>query len=179
MGNYDDGVGFERGDCGCAYLTEEDKENGQRSIDWSTNMTTSMNKEFLRGLLSKIKVEYKGFKFLFVHGSPRKINEYLYEDRPEGSLRRILEPFEIDVLLCGHTHKPYHRIIDGVQIINDGSVGKPKDGDPRACYALINVEDEVSVEFRRVWYPVEKVTQEIIEAGLPAAFARELRTGGR
>ena len=178
-GNYDDGVGYERGDCDCAYVSESEEENGKRSIEWTTEKTTSKNKKFLRELISRIEVKYEGFRFLLVHGSPRRVNEYLYEDRPTDSLRRMLKPLDIDVLVCGHTHKPYHRIIDGIHIINDGSVGKPKDGDPRACYALINVEDEVSVEFRRVSYPVEKVTQELIEAGLPDAFAQELRTGGR
>ena len=124
-------------------------------------------------------MRYEGFRFLFVHGSPRRVKEYLYEDLPTDSLRRILKPLDIDVLVCGHTHKPYHRIIDGIHIVNDGSVGKPKDGDPRACYALITVEDEVSVEFRRVSYLVEKVARDIIVSGLPSDFARELRTGGR
>ena len=178
-GNYDDGVGYERGDCGCAYVTEHEKENGKRSIEWTTEKTTSKNKKHLRGLPSRIEVRYEGFRFLFVHGSPRRVNEYLYEDRPTDSLRRILKPLDIDVLVCGHTHKPYHRIIDGIHIVNDGSVGKPKDGDPRACYALITVEDEVSVEFRRVSYLVEKVARDIIVSGLPSDFARELRTGGR
>ena len=58
----------------------------------------------------------------------------------------MLEPLDIDALACGHTHKPYHRIVDGIHIINDGSVGKPKDGDPRACYALISFAAEIGVE---------------------------------
>jgi len=179
MGNYDEGIGFQRGECGCAYITDEERTNGQKSIEWTTERVTPDNKEFLRNLLNRIEFTVDGYRFLLVHGSPRRINEYLYEDRPKASLRRILEPLEIDVMVCGHTHKQYHRQVDGIHIINDGSVGKPKDGDPRACYAIIDTEGGVSVTFRRVEYSVERVADEIINAGLPRAYAEALLTGGK
>jgi len=178
MGNYDEGVGFERGECGCAYISDEEKVNGQRSIDWTTEQVTPDNKEFLKSLLDKIEFTVDGYRFLLVHGSPRRINEYLYEDRPEASLKRILEPLDIDVMVCGHTHKPYHRQVEDIHIINDGSVGKPKDGDPRTCYAIIDTDEAFSVEFRRVEYPIELVAERIFEMGLPSAFAEALRAGG-
>jgi putative phosphoesterase len=178
MGNYDEGVGFSKGDCGCAYVTEEEKSNGQISIDWTTERVTSDNKEVLRKLHSEIEFNADGYKFLLVHGSPRRINEYLFEDRPEDSLRRVLEGKDVDVMLCGHTHLQYHRTIDGIHIVNDGSVGKPKDGDPRACYAIIDTEDNISVEFKRVRYPVETVAEDVIKNGLPRAYAEALRVGG-
>jgi hypothetical protein len=79
-------------------------------------------------------------KVLLVHGSPRKINEYLFEDRPDASLERLMDSTGVDVLVCGHTHLPYHRILpSGRQVINAGSVGKPKDGDPRACYLTLSM----------------------------------------
>lgn len=178
MGNYDDGVGYERGDCGCAYTAEVDKLNGQASIDWTTSKVTAANKEFLRSLHPRIIKTIEGYRFLFIHGSPRRINEYLYEDRRESSLRRLLEPLDVDVMLCGHTHLPYHRVLDGVHVVNDGSVGKPKDGDPRACYAGFTLYGGVEVEFIRVPYPVEDVAREVVEAGLPEAFAHALLSGG-
>lgn len=179
MGNYDEGVGFSKGDCGCAYTTDDEKRNGQISIDWTTEKVTPDNKEVLQRLHKEIRFNVDGFSFLLVHGSPRRINEYLFEDRPESSLKRVLEGQEVDVMLCGHTHKPYHREIDGVHIINDGSVGKPKDGDPRACYAIIDTEEELSVEFRRVPYKVETVAEDIIKTGLPRVYAEDIRTGGK
>ena len=178
MGNYDKGVGFSKGDCGCAYVTEEEKSNGQISIDWTTDRVTSDNKEVLRKLHSEIEFNADGYKFLLVHGSPRRINEYLFEDRPEDSLRRVLGGKDVDVMLCGHTHLQYHRTSDGIHVVNDGSVGKPKDGDPRACYAIIDTEDNLSVEFRRVRYPVEAVAEDVIKNGLPRAYAEALRGGG-
>jgi putative phosphoesterase len=178
MGNYDEGVGYEKGDCGCAYLSNEESENGQISIDWTTEQVTPDNKEFLRSLKKDIRFEIDDKKFLLVHGSPRRINEYLYEDRPEDSFRRVIEGQEIDLLICGHTHKPYHKVIDSVHIINDGSVGKPKDGDPKACYAMVDTETW-EVVFRKVEYKVDVVAEEIINKGLPEAYAKALLSGGK
>jgi putative phosphoesterase len=178
MGNYDEGIGFEKGECGCAYTTQEEIANGQRSVDWTTQATTDKNKEYLRSLLDKISFEADGYKVLLVHGSPRRINEYLFEDRREDSLRRIIEPLDIDVMVCGHTHKPYHRIVDDVHIINDGSVGKPKDQDPKSCYSIIDFSGSLDIEFRRIKYPVEEVASMVLDVGLPKAFAENLLTGG-
>jgi putative phosphoesterase len=178
MGNYDEGIGFEKDDCGCAYTSWEEIEIGKESIKWTSKNTSLENKEFLRNLMKKIELEVKEKRILLVHGSPRRINEYLYEDRPKKSVKRILNSLNIDVLGCGHTHLPYHKIVNGTHIVNPGSVGKPKDGDPRACYAIINVGKEIDVEFRKVKYPVEKVAEEISEVGLPIAFAEALRNAG-
>lgn len=179
MGNYDEGIGFERGECGCAYTSWEEIENGRVSIEWTTQNTSKENKKFLQSLLKKIELEIDGKKILLVHGSPRRINEYLYEDRPEKSIKRITESLDINVLGCGHTHVPYHRKINGIHIVNPGSVGKPKDGDPRASYAVIEIGKSVKVRFKRVEYPVEKVVNVIVKVGLPLAYAEDLKTGGK
>ena len=68
-----------------------------------------------------------------VHGSPRRINEYLFEDRDERSLERVAAAAESDVLVFGHTHKPWSRTSNSVVMVNAGSVGKPKDRDRRAA----------------------------------------------
>ena len=176
MGNYDEGVGFERGDCGCAYTTDEEKLDGQKSIEWTTEQVAPENMEYLRNLNDKIEFTANGYTVMLVHGSPRRINEYLHEDRPERSLTRMLESIAVDILVCGHTHKPYHRIVNGVHIINDGSVGKPKDGDNRACYAVIDLDEGIKVEFKRVEYPITLVAEEIIKVGLPRRCAEALQT---
>jgi Calcineurin-like phosphoesterase superfamily domain len=75
------------------------------------------------------------------------MNEYLFEDRPLSSFQRLAAKSETDVLVFGHTHKPYSKRVDGVLFINAGSVGKPKDGDPRACYVVLDTTGEVDAEF--------------------------------
>ena len=114
-----------------------------------------------------------------MHGSPRRVNEYLYEDRPEASLERLLDLAEVDVLVCGHTHLPYHRVLgSGRHVINAGSVGKPKDNDPRAGYLVLTAEGKMlTVEFVRVPYDVEMAAQAIEATTMPIEFAEMLRLG--
>jgi diadenosine tetraphosphatase ApaH/serine/threonine PP2A family protein phosphatase len=84
------------------------------------------------------------------------------------------------VICFGHTHKPWHRVVDGVHFVNTGSVGRPKDGDPRAGYVLVDVTSEdVRVELVRVAYDVEAAARAIIASELPDEFADYLRTGGK
>lgn len=183
MGNYDLGVGNSSGDCGCAYKDAESEALGHRSIEWSNRHTSPDNKEYLRQLPAQMPLQLGDLRIMLVHGSPRKVNEYLYEDRPDKSLERLLDMVSSDVLLCGHTHMPYHRVLpSGRQVINEGSVGKPKDGDPRACYVVLQAEGkELDVEFVRVPYDVERAAQ-AIEATvapwvMPHEYAIMLREG--
>jgi putative phosphoesterase len=178
-GNYDDGVGRNSDDCGCAYKTKQARELGNRSIAWTNRNTSEQNKYFLRSLPFSQTIDLEGLRILLVHGSPRKVNEYLYEDRPERSVERLFENSDVDVIICGHTHLPYHRkLSNGKQIINAGSVGKPKDGDPRAGYIVVSVEDqELIVEFIRVTYDVEKAAKAIELSEMPTEFAELLRFG--
>lgn len=179
MGNYDDGVGYDRDDCGCAYRGRREQELGDRSLLWTRQKTSEENKEILRALRPHIRVQVADLAILLVHGSPRRINEYLYEDRLERTMRRILDAAEADILICGHTHLPYHRILEGYHIINDGSVGKPIDGDPRACYALVEITPQgPEVVFNRLAYDVERVARAIEASALPPEFAYYLRVGG-
>lgn len=174
MGNYDDGVGFDRDDCGCAYRDEGEKARGQQSLMWTRAHTTSENKAFLRTLVPEIRVEVAATRLLLVHGSPRRMNEYLFEDRPLSSFQRLAHGSNADVIVFGHTHRPYVKNVDGVLFVNAGSVGKPKDGDWRACYALLTIDPRPAVEFVRVPYDVDRATAAIRQSELPGEFARDL-----
>ncbi|PWH19506.1 MAG: YfcE family phosphodiesterase [Ardenticatenia bacterium] len=179
MGNYDQGVGHDSDDCGCAYKTPEAKALGNRSIAWTNAHTSAESKTFLRNLLPNIRLQLGGLRVLLVHGSPRKINEYLFEERPDASLERLLDMAEADVLVCGHTHLPYHKTLpSGRHVVNDGSVGKPKDSDPRACYAILEAADrDLRVTFVRVAYDIERTARAIEASEMPHEFAAMLRTG--
>jgi putative phosphoesterase len=178
MGNYDDGVGFERDDCGCAYTTPADKARGDLSLAWTKAHVTPERAAFLRTLLPELRITLDGQRILLVHGSPRRINEYLYADRPLASFRRLAASANADVIAFGHTHIPYTKLVDDVLFVNIGSVGKPKDGDPRACYAILNERHgAVDVEFRRVPYDVATVAAAIRASDLPDAFAAMLEEG--
>ena len=199
-GNYDEGVGLSSDDCGCAYQTEEDRARGVESITWTNGAVNERTRRYLRALPRHLRLtvaaprqpDRKPLDVLLVHGSPRRVNEYLFADRPETSMLRLMQEAGADVLLCGHTHKPYHRALaytmeDGTpawrHVINTGAVGKPKDGDPRACYVLLTLDPErpagdreaCRVEFARVPYDVEMAATAIEASPLPHAFADMLR----
>jgi predicted phosphodiesterase len=183
MGNYDQGVGNDSDDCGCAYKTDVERKRGELSIAWTNAHTSSDHKAFLRTLPAHIPLQLGDLKVLLVHGSPRKVNEYLFEERPNDYFECIMDVANADVLVCGHTHLPYHKVLpSGRQIVNAGSVGKPKDGDPRACYVVLTATGrDLQVEFIRVAYDVERAAA-AIEAtpetgGMPHAFAEILRKG--
>ncbi len=194
-GNYDFGIGRTSDECGCAYKTDEEKALGKQSISYTNEVMKPAERNYLRNLASHIRLDYllneHNLSLLMVHGSPRKINEYLFEDRDEKSLLRILDQAQADMLFFGHTHKPYHRILEYDKAgkkayrhaVNIGSVGKPKDGDPRACYAIITLSEKssifekesIKVEFVRVAYAVEKAAIAIENSVLPNEYAAMLR----
>jgi len=194
-GNYDFGVGRNSDDCGCAYKTEQEQANGAVSISYTNRVVGEEQRAYLRTLPAHIRVEFRlntePLNLLLVHGSPRRINEYLFEDREEKSLMRIMHDADADILCFGHTHKPYHRVLaDGGggseryrHAVNIGSVGKPKDGDARGCYVLLHlfdnssvlVKDSIRVEFVRFAYDIEKAARAVEDSPLPKAFAEALR----
>lgn len=175
MGNYDDGVGFDRDECGCAYREESERRLGDRSLAWTKARTTPENKAFLRSLEKEIRFEADGKRLLLVHGSPRKMNEYLFEDRAISSFQRLAASSDADVIVVGHTHKPYVKLVDGVLFVNDGSVGKPKDADWRACYVIL---ENGAARVRRVEYDVKSAAAAIRATELPHEFADDIETGG-
>lgn len=184
MGNYDEGVGFNREDCGCHYVKPFDIEMSNRSFLWTREHTSEVHKEWLRTLPREIRFTVGNVRVLLCHGSPRSTTEYLFDNRSDAFLRQFTsagkDDARADVIVFGHTHVPYHRVVDGVHFINTGSVGRPKDGDPRAGYCTLTIDgDQVLSEQVRVSYDVEAAVKGILEVGLPDYFAEYLRTGGQ
>lgn len=101
MGNYDDGVGFDRDECGCAYRDPEEQRLGDMSLRWTEKTVTPDRKTFLRSLEAQIRFDADGKRFRLVHGSPRRMNEYLFEDRPLSSFQRLAATSDCDVLIFG------------------------------------------------------------------------------
>jgi putative phosphoesterase len=175
-GNYDYAIGRGLEDCGCAYVTRHDRELGQQSVAWTLAHTDPHAKEFMRGLPFDLRFELGGRRVRLVHGSPRKVNEYLFEDKPARTFERIAAGADCDVLVFGHTHKPWIHAYGGVLFVNCGSVGKPKDGDARAAYGLLEL-DEVGglhADVRRVSYDADAVARDVTAAGLPGEYADKL-----
>src|SRR4051812_25602851 len=174
-GNYDYAIARDLEDCGCAYVTEHDRELGRRSVAWTLAHTDQAAKDFMRGLPFDLHLELGERAVHLVHGSPRKVNEYLFEDKPARLYERLAAAEDARALVFGHTHKPWVHDFGGVRFINCGSVGKPKDGDPRGAFAVLRPSGEtVEVTIERVAYDAEAVAREVRQAGLPGEFADKL-----
>ncbi len=179
LGNYDEGVAWETGDCGCFYADAEAKRIGEAAYAFTVATVTAERKAYLRALPRELHADLAGKKVHLVHGSPRRINEYLSRDRDERTYRRLAEAESDDVLAFGHTHDPWFRWYGKTLFVNVGSAGRPKDGDPRAAYVLLrsSIEAPVDVEIVRAAYDVGAAADAVLAAGLPAALADMLRRG--
>lgn len=179
MGNYDDGIGYFRLACGCDYPDEAAMERGLKSIAWTKQETTEDEKRYLRNLPHRLQREIEGLQVVLVHASPAALNEYLHADLPEETYQDHLRAAGADLLIYGHTHKPYHKVLGGRHLINTGSVGKPKHGNPNATYALIEISKigNVSVQILEVPYDFEAAARAVEASDLPSEYAQMLREG--
>jgi putative phosphoesterase len=174
-GNYDYAIARDLEDCGCAYVTQHDRELGQRSVNWTLAHTSQESKDFMRSLPFDLHFPVGSVDVHLVHGSPRKVNEYLFEDKPASLYERLAAAESDPVLVFGHTHKPWVREYGGVLFVNCGSVGKPKDGDPRGAFAVLTPSaGSVAVSIERIEYDADAVAAEVREAGLPGELADKL-----
>lgn len=151
------------------------------AFQWAHQVLTEGNRAYLESLPGRRDLQVEGRQILLTHGSPASEDEHLTPDTPDGRLRELASMVEASVIVFGHSHRPFARDVGGVRFINTGSVGRPDDGDPRACYALMETghpsDRAPRVTHYRVAYDVERAAAAIREAGLPEAFAQMLIQG--
>ena len=151
---------------------QHDRELGQQSVAWTLAHTDQPPRTSCAGCRSICASRSARSGVRLVHGSPRKVNEYLFEDKPARHVRAARRRRGgCDVLVFGHTHKPWIHEYGGVLFVNCGSVGKPKDGDPRAAFAVLerDAPGGCAASIERVPYDAEAV----------AARGRGRRPAGR
>lgn len=185
-GNYDSTVATDYKHCGCRYENAEQERLSHVSFEWTKNNVSAETKRLLGELPFRIDVRPAGghaggATLALVHGTPVLNTLYWTEDRSDDFCRKMAAHAGLksgDVIAFGHTHKPWHREVDGIHFVNAGSVGRPKDKDPRACYVTVDLAGPApTVEFMRVEYDIERAALGITDAGLPREFADLLRSG--
>ncbi len=186
-GNYDSTVAMDYKHCGCKYEDPRQEALSHISYDWTRRHVTSQTKRVLGALPFRLDVRpfgghVAGPTIILVHGTATLNTLYWHEERPDPfclKMAAVAGAQKGDMIAFGHTHKPWHREIAGIHFVNTGSVGRPKDGDWRAGYVLIDVSNELTPEFVRVEYDLERAVRAIRESDLPNDLADYLRTGGR
>jgi predicted phosphodiesterase len=186
-GNYDSTVATDYKHCGCKAESPRAEELSHLGYGWTRSHVSPETKRFLGGLPFRMDLRPNGGhksrpQLILVHGTPTLNTLYWTEDRPDSFCLKMADAAEAregDLIAFGHTHKPWHREVEGIHFVNTGSVGKPKDGDWRAGYVLVEAEEEIgTVEFVRVEYDLERAVEGIMESELPDEFAEQLRAGG-
>jgi putative phosphoesterase len=146
-------------------------------FQWTYRQLTKKSKDYLKDLPKVKRIKINKNRFLLVHGSPIAIDDPIYIDTSEERLQELAKIAKADFVLCGHTHIPFFREVAGVSFVNPGSVGKPIDGDTRACYAVLNIKKaNISIEQYRVEYDVKRALDEMITRQLPDIYIRAIET---
>jgi predicted phosphodiesterase len=186
-GNYDSTTATDYPHCGCKADSPRAEELSHLSYGWTREHVSPETKKFLGALPFRMDLWPRGGHksrptLTLVHGTPTLNTLYWTEDRPDSFCSKMAKAAgarEGDLIAFGHTHKPWTRVVEGVRLLNTGSVGKPKDGDWRAGYALVEAEEEIGrVEFVRVEYDLERAVEGISRSELPDEFADQLKAGG-
>ena len=179
QGNYDEALAQGKTDCGCGYTDPRDNHFARISYEYTFANTSTENKRWLGGLPARRRLRLGTLRVLMSHGSPRVINEFLWESTPTGLLKRLLREGEADVLLCTHTGIKWHRALpDGTHAVNVGVIGRPEnDGSSNVWYTLLTAGPDLSVEFIPVHYDYETLARQMEQEGLPPEFSETVRTG--
>ncbi len=150
------------------------------AFQWAYDHLSPANRDYLRRLPQELRLQVEGRCVLLTHASPASIEEYLTPETPVERLRELARLARADMVICGHSHQPLRRHAADTWFINTGSVGRPDDGDPRACYAVLHIGPqlrEARVRHFRVAYDIERAAAAIRQNGLPEAFAQMILQG--
>jgi predicted phosphodiesterase len=186
-GNYDSTVATDYKYCGCKAESPRAEELSHESYEWTRAHVSPETKRALGELPFRMDLRPTGGhksrpQLILVHGTPTLNTLYWTEDRPDSFCLKMAKTAgarEGDLIAFGHTHKPWHRVVEGIHFLNTGSVGKPKDGDWRACYVLAEAAEEIeNIEFVRVEYDLVRAVEGVLKSELPDEFAEQLRAGG-
>lgn len=192
QGNYDHSIGNRLLDCGCGYTDPRDNHYAQISYAYTQANTSERWLPYLRELPTELRADWGGAKVLMAHGSPRRVNEFMWESQcSDPFLRRLLTAHRADVLLVTHSGIPWVRrvpaALGGGLVINVGAIGRPaNDGHTGVYYALLTVtpgappqdpSTTIGVALRRIDYDHARLAHDMRAERLPEEFVETIETG--
>jgi predicted phosphodiesterase len=180
QGNYDNSIGNDLADCQCGYTDPRDNHFARLSYDYTYRNTSPANRAWMRQLPSQRRLQLGRYRLLLCHGSPRRMNEFLWESTtPTHFLDRLARDHGADVILATHTGIKWHRRLPGDRhFVNAGVLGRPEnDGRTNVWYALLEVNPGLTVEFVPVAYDHRRLAREMREEKLPEEFVETVLTG--
>jgi diadenosine tetraphosphatase ApaH/serine/threonine PP2A family protein phosphatase len=181
QGNYDHSIGHDLPDCGCGYTDPRDNHYAQLSYEYTRARTSARWRPYLRALPTALQVTWAGQRVRMAHGSPRRVNEFLWESTsPDAFLARLCDESGCEVLLVTHTGIPWQRRLgDGRLVVNVGAIGRPaNDGRTEVWYAIVEERaDGVEAELVPLAYEWRGLAEAMRAEGLPEEFVETVETG--
>lgn len=181
QGNYEESLSTRAEDCHCGYTDPRDNHYAQISYDYTFANTSDAHKEWMGTLPANIRFTAGDLRFLLVHGSPRKINEFLWRSTsPDAFLEKLCNDHEADVIVCTHTGLHWQKALSGGRhVINAGVIGRPaNDGATNVWYTMVEANaGAVNVEFVPVHYDHHALVAEMRRERLPEEFVETILTG--
>ncbi len=167
-GNVDESVSAQTEDFGSHGSAGQKRRLEELALAWTVRHTERLTRGYLAGLPFERRLEAGGRRTVIVHANPIDSSTCLWEDRDEDYFREMGDAAEADIIIFGHTHRPYHRIVDGRHFVNAGSVGYPDDAPNLAGYVVITVDGNVEVQYRRFPYDVDRLARAAKSRRFPA-----------
>lgn len=181
QGNYDDSIGNMLDDCQCGYTDPRDNHFAQLSYDYTLAHTSTANREFLRALPKQIRMDLGRHRLLLCHGSPRRVNEFLWESTTSTHfLSALCSEFDCDTIVATHTGIKWHRSLPkNRNFVNVGVLGRPEnDGKTNVWYTILDgSNDQLQVDFIPVQYDYQRLAGEMVQENLPAEFVETVTSG--
>jgi len=181
QGNYEESLSTRATDCHCGYTDPRDNHFAQISYDYTFANTSDAYKDWMGTLPREIRFTAGDLRFLLVHGSPRRINEFLWRSTsPDAFLEKLCRDHDADVLVCTHTGLHWHKALrEERHVINAGVIGRPaNDGRTNVWYTIVDVQNRaLSVDFVPVHYDHMRLAEEMRAERLPDEFVETILTG--
>jgi diadenosine tetraphosphatase ApaH/serine/threonine PP2A family protein phosphatase len=181
QGNYEESLASGREDCNCGYTDPRDNHFAGLSYSYTEKGCSPAFKTWMGHLPRRRRVQVGGRELLLVHGSPRRINEFLFRSTsPVPFLEVLLDQNRCDAVLCTHTGLHWHRRLpSGRDVVNVGVIGRPaNDGDTRVWYAMLEERGEgLAVELVPLVYDHQALAAAMRSERLPEEFVATILTG--
>ncbi|MCC9070357.1 metallophosphatase family protein [Flavobacterium sp. F-65] len=186
MGNHDERIAFDYEVTPLPKHNPEEREARTNGINYTKQSIKPENKEFLKTLPERFTLNFivsgKNTKVLLVHASTRSNDEYIYENHDLADIQSMLAHEKADIIIMGHTHKPYVRHVEATEnspagtLINCGSVGRSRENNPLATYLILHINgEEIVPEIIKLRYPIEEVIRAIEESPIPNFYSEFLK----
>lgn len=179
-GNYDLSLAEGLEDCGCGYTDPRDNYFAEISYYYTFQQTSDIHKRWLATLPDSLRVQLGRYRLHMCHGSPRQVNEFLWESTtPDCLLDKFCKDYQTDAVLCTHTGIKWHRELPRDRHgINVGVLGRPENtGETHVWYTLLTADPVLQVDFIPVHYDYQALAQEMRQEGLPEAFVETIVSG--